>query len=135
MILVFRYVPLRLCTGRATNRESWYIQELARKTFEEIWITPFYGHMGEEDTDAAAQFQTEISPQMKLIVNERVAVIVKVVQKEVMLTVLHDVIKSLLHPETKNCLMNFRVCKTMVGSMCDDLLDRQGDSDKVSDIL
>lgn len=110
------------------------IQELARKTFEEIWITPFYGHMGDQDTDAAAQAQTEISPQMKLIVNERVAVIVKVVQKEVMLTVLHDVIKSLLHPETKNCFMNFRVCKTMVGSMCDDLLDRQGDSDKVSDI-
>lgn len=90
--------------------------------------------MGEEETDAAAQVQTEISPQMKLIVNERVAVIVKVVQKEVMLTVLHDVIKSLLHPETKNCSMNFRVCKTMVGSMCDDLLDRQGDSDKVSDL-
>lgn len=87
--------------------------------------------MGEEDTETAQQVQTEISPQMKLIVNERVAVIVKVVQKEVMLTVLHDVIKSLLHPETKNCSMNFRVCKTMVGSMCDDLLDRQGDSDKV----
>lgn len=31
----------------------------------------------------------------------------------------------------KNSSRNFRVCKTMVGSMFDDLLDRQGDSDKV----
>ena len=49
--------------------------------------------MGVEDTENQ-QNQTDISPQLKLVVNERVAVIIKVVQKEVMQVVLHDVIKS-----------------------------------------
>ncbi|KAL7266770.1 Sister chromatid cohesion protein 2 [Rhizina undulata] len=101
------------------------VSELARKSFEEIWITPFHGHVNEGEEQ-----ETEITPKMKLIVNERVSVIVKVSQREALQGVLLEVFKSLLHQETKNAPMNYKVCKAMVGSMCDDLLDRQGDSEK-----
>jgi len=50
--------------------------------------------MGAEDTENQQSQTADISPRLKLVVNERVAVIIKVVQKEVMQVVLHDVIKS-----------------------------------------
>jgi len=66
------------------------VAEQARKTFEEIWIAPFYSLIPEDESDAPV----DISPQMKLVASERVAVIIQVVQKEIMLSALHDVIKS-----------------------------------------
>lgn len=68
------------------------VAEQAKKTFEEIWIAPFYSLIS--DSDDKDETPIDISPQMKLVANERVAVIVKVVQKDVMLSALHDVIKS-----------------------------------------
>lgn len=68
------------------------VAEQAKKTFEEIWIAPFYSLIG--DSDDKGETPVDISPQMKLVANERVAVIVKVVQKDIMLSALHDVIKS-----------------------------------------
>jgi len=67
--------------------------------------------MGVEDTENQQNQTADISPQLKLVVNERVAVIIKVVQKEVMQMVLHDVIKSVslentnpFYPNTKSGL-------------------------------
>ncbi|KAI5849206.1 sister chromatid cohesion C-terminus-domain-containing protein [Tricharina praecox] len=102
------------------------VAEQARKTFEEIWIAPFYSLIPEDESDAPV----DITPQMKLVASERVAVIIQVVQKEIMLSALHDVIKSLLQQDGKNSEQNYRVCKRMIGSMFDDLLNLQGDSDK-----
>lgn len=68
------------------------VAEQAKKTFEEIWIAPFYSLIGDNEDEEKAP--SDISPQMKLVANERVAVIIKVVQKEAMLSALHDVIKS-----------------------------------------
>jgi cohesin loading factor subunit SCC2 len=67
------------------------VAEQAKKTFEEIWIAPFYTLIGDDETDNTS---VDISPQMKLIANERVSVIVKIVQKDIILSALHDVIKS-----------------------------------------
>ncbi|KAA8908380.1 sister chromatid cohesion C-terminus-domain-containing protein [Sphaerosporella brunnea] len=103
------------------------VAEQAKKTFEEIWIAPFYSLIGDDETDDAP---VDISPQLKLIANERVSVIVKIVQKDIILSALHDVIKSLLQQDNKNSSRNFRVCKTMVGSMFDDLLDQSDESAK-----
>lgn len=71
------------------------VAELARKTFEDIWITPFYHLVGDVDDD---RLNTDMAPKTKLLVNEKVAVIVKVVQKENMLATMHDVIKSVRFP-------------------------------------
>lgn len=68
------------------------VAEQAKRTFEEIWVAPFYSLIG--DSDDRGEAPVDISPQMKLVANERVAVIVKVVQKDIMLAALHDVIKS-----------------------------------------
>jgi cohesin loading factor subunit SCC2 len=65
------------------------VAEQAKKIFEEIWIAPFRSLIGE-----GGETPVEISPQMKLVSNERVAVIVKVVQKDILLAALLDVIKS-----------------------------------------
>ncbi|KAF8252145.1 ARM repeat-containing protein [Wilcoxina mikolae CBS 423.85] len=105
------------------------VAEQAKRTFEEIWIAPFYSLIG--DSDDRYEAPVDISPQMKIVANERVSVIVKVVQKDIMLAALHDVIKSLLQQDNnKNSGRNFRVCQTMVASMFEDLLDHQGESDK-----
>jgi len=70
------------------------VAEQARKTFEEIWIAPFYSLIPEDESDSPV----DITPQMKLVASERVAVIIQVVQKEIMLSALHDVIKSVSSP-------------------------------------
>ncbi|KAI5785189.1 sister chromatid cohesion C-terminus-domain-containing protein [Pyronema domesticum] len=103
------------------------VAEQAKRTFEEIWMAPFYTLIGDsEDRDEPP---VDITPQLKLVANERVSVIVKVAQKDVML----DVFKSLLHQDNanKNSGKNFRVCQTIVSSMFEDLLDQQAEVDKV----
>jgi cohesin loading factor subunit SCC2 len=49
--------------------------------------------MGTDEVDTV-QAPTEISPQLKTVLNERVAVIIKLVHKDIMLKILHDVFKS-----------------------------------------
>jgi cohesin loading factor subunit SCC2 len=68
------------------------VAEQAKKTFEEIWIAPFYSLIGEDDESEKAA--VEISPQMKLVANERVSVIVKIVQRDATQAALLDVVKS-----------------------------------------
>ena len=68
------------------------VADQAKKTFEEIWVAPFYAHLNEHDDDE--RVTAEISPQLKLIANERVNIIVRVVQKDATLLALHEVIKS-----------------------------------------
>ncbi|KAF8463496.1 sister chromatid cohesion C-terminus-domain-containing protein [Kalaharituber pfeilii] len=108
------------------------VAELARKTFEEIWITPLYPYV--ENTD-----EKEISPKAKQLVNERLSIMIKVIHgtgndrglDNFTLSILQNLIQSLLAKDVKNLEVNLRVCKAMVGSMFDDLLDRQSDTDKV----
>lgn len=42
-----------------------------------------------------------------------------------------DGMTQLLHPDNKNSVKNFHVCRTMVGSMFDDLLNKGGDENRV----
>ena len=48
------------------------LKDLARKTFEEIWIAPLYPYV--EDGEGK-----EISPKAKQMVNERLSIMIKVI--------------------------------------------------------
>ncbi|KAI5785554.1 sister chromatid cohesion C-terminus-domain-containing protein [Peziza echinospora] len=107
------------------------VSELARKTFEEIWIAPLYPYV--EDANGA-----EMPPKAKQMVNERLSIMIKVIHSTggdrtldtYTLSILQNLIQSLLAKDVKNLDANLRVCKAMVKSMFDDLLDRQGDAEK-----
>ncbi|KAF8421237.1 sister chromatid cohesion C-terminus-domain-containing protein [Tirmania nivea] len=108
------------------------VSELARKTFEEIWIAPLYPYV--EDGEGK-----EMPPKAKQMVNERLSIMIKVIHStgsdraldNFTLSILQNLIQSLLAKDCRNLDVNLRVCKSMVASMFDDLLDRQSDTDKV----
>ncbi|KAH0560003.1 hypothetical protein GP486_003475 [Trichoglossum hirsutum] len=97
------------------------VVDLARQTFEEIWISPFYRPPGE----------TEETAQYKLAITEGVAIIVKTVQRgDGVSPVLDGLLQTILSNDSKNNAANFRVCKSMVAAMFDDILDGQEEPDK-----
>jgi cohesin loading factor subunit SCC2 len=97
------------------------VSDLARQTFEEIWISPFYRPAG----------VTEETAQYKLAITEGVAIIVKTVQRgDSVSPVLDGLLQTILSNDSKNNAANFRVCKSMVAAMFDDILDGQEEPDK-----
>ncbi|KAH0547733.1 hypothetical protein FGG08_000224 [Glutinoglossum americanum] len=97
------------------------VSDLARQTFEEIWISPFYRPAGASEETA----------QYKLAITEGVAIIVKTVQRgDSVSPVLDGLLQTILSNDSKNNAANFRVCKSMVAAMFDDILDGQEEPDK-----
>ncbi|KAF2143638.1 uncharacterized protein K452DRAFT_307032 [Aplosporella prunicola CBS 121167] len=86
------------------------VSDLARTTFEEIWIAPFYG-----SSDDAAH---------KLRLQNQVSLIIKTVQRgESVLSVLDILLQNVLSSDSKNNAANFNVCKNMVALMFDGVVD------------
>jgi cohesin loading factor subunit SCC2 len=90
------------------------VQELARQTIEEVWMSPFY--QPTSSSDAPAQF--------KLAMADHVALMVKTVQRGGSVsTVLDKVLQNMLSDDAKFTAANFKVCKTLVATMFDTIID------------
>ncbi|KAL3467408.1 sister chromatid cohesion C-terminus-domain-containing protein [Aspergillus heterothallicus] len=87
---------------------------LARQTFEEIWLTPFH-----ELVDSAQD-----APKLKVGLAERVTLFVNLVQRsETALETLGTCLRKLLSDSSKSSAANFKVCKAMVSTMFEKLIE------------
>jgi len=90
------------------------VQELARQTIEEVWMSPFYQSTTSENTSA----------QFKLAMEEHVALMVKTVQRgSGVAAVMDKVLQNMLSNDSKLASANFRVCKALVATMFETIID------------
>ncbi|KAE8354628.1 sister chromatid cohesion C-terminus-domain-containing protein [Aspergillus coremiiformis] len=90
------------------------VSTLARQTFEEIWLAPFY-----ELIDSAQD-----GPKLKVGLGERVTLFVSLVQRsENALETLGGCLKKTLSDSSKSSPLNFKVCKAMVSTMFEKLVE------------
>jgi cohesin loading factor subunit SCC2 len=90
------------------------VQELARQTIEEVWMSPFYQQTSTENSSA----------QFKLSMADHVALMIKTVQRgSGVATVLDKVLQGMLSNESKLAAANFRVCKALVAAMFETIID------------
>ncbi|KAI9745699.1 MAG: Sister chromatid cohesion protein 2 [Claussenomyces sp. TS43310] len=87
------------------------VQELARQTMEDIWMAPFYLPVSVDD----------LSVQYRLSITNHVRLMINTVKRNSGAAVLDKVLQSML--STKLAAANFRVCKTLVATMFDSILD------------
>jgi cohesin loading factor subunit SCC2 len=98
---------------RVTDHDEG-VQELARLTIEEVWMSPFYQPTSAEDSSA----------QFKLAIADHVALMVKTVQRgSGVATVLDKVLQNMLSDDSKSAAANFRVCKVLVATMFETIID------------
>lgn len=96
------------------------VATLARQTFEEIWLTPFH-----ELIDSAQD-----ALKLKIGLAERVTLFVHLVQRsETALEALGTCLKKLLSDSPKSSL-NFKVCKAMVATMFEKMIEGNEASQK-----
>ncbi|KAE8166382.1 sister chromatid cohesion C-terminus-domain-containing protein [Aspergillus tamarii] len=90
------------------------VSTLARQTFEEIWLAPFY-----EFVDSAQD-----GPKLKVGLGERVTLFVSLVQRsETALETLGGCLRKILSDSSKSSTSNFKVCKAMVSTMFEKLVE------------
>ncbi|KAG4442368.1 hypothetical protein IFR05_002146 [Cadophora sp. M221] len=90
------------------------VQDLARQMIEEVWMSPFYQSTTSDNTSA----------QFKLAMSDHVALMVKTVQRgSGVAAVLDKVLQNMLSPEAKLSGANFRVCKALVATMFETIID------------
>jgi cohesin loading factor subunit SCC2 len=94
------------------------VQELARQTIEEVWMSPFYQPTSSDN--ASAQF--------KLAMTDHVALMIKTVQRSSGVSaVLDKVLQNMLSNDSKFAAANFRVCKALVATMFETIIDNSAD--------
>ncbi|PYI25043.1 sister chromatid cohesion protein SCC2/Nipped-B [Aspergillus indologenus CBS 114.80] len=97
------------------------VATLARQTFEEIWLTPFH------DLIDSAQDNS----MLKVGLGERVTLIVDLVQRsDTALETLGNCLRKIMADTSKSAPLNFKVCKAMVSTMFERLVE---DSDSGKD--
>jgi cohesin loading factor subunit SCC2 len=90
------------------------VQELARQTIEEVWMSPFYQSTTSDNTSA----------QFKLAMVDHVTLMVKTVQRGAgVSTVLDKILQNMLSNDSKFAAANFRVCKALVATMFETIID------------
>ncbi len=90
------------------------VTELARQTFEEIWMSPFWTF-----TDLASA-----SVQNKISLQEQVYLIVRIANRgDGMRAVLVQILKDVLSTNSKNATANFEVCKSFVATALEVTID------------
>lgn len=90
------------------------VQELARQTIEEVWMSPFYQPTSISDTSA----------QFRLGMADHVALMVKTVQRgSGVSSVLDKVLRNMLSKDSKNSAANSKVCKALVATMFETIID------------
>lgn len=90
------------------------VSEIARQTFEDIWITPFMTLP--ELKDATAHDKIRMKDQVSLIVQTAQ-------RSEEMRTVLQQLLAQMLADGSKFAESNFRVCKSFVATSFEMILD------------
>ncbi|EAW11231.1 putative sister chromatid cohesion protein Mis4 [Aspergillus clavatus NRRL 1] len=97
------------------------VSSLARQTFEEIWLAPFH-----ELIDSAQD-----GSKLKVGLGERVTLIVNLVQRsETALETLGGCLRKILSESSKTAALNFKVCKAMVATMFEKLVEDNESSGK-----
>ena len=98
---------------RVTDQDE-SVQELARQTIEEMWMSPFYQPTSSNDPSA----------QFKLAMADHVALMVKTVQRGGSVsTVLDRVLQTMLSEDAKFAAANFKVCKALVATMFETIIE------------
>ncbi|PBP25600.1 AT hook domain-containing protein [Diplocarpon rosae] len=90
------------------------VQDLASQMIEEVWMSPFY------------QFTTSVntSAEFKVAMGDHVALMVKTVQRgSGVAAVLDKVLQNMLAADAKLSAANFRVCKALVATMFETIID------------
>ncbi|KAI2790334.1 hypothetical protein POX_d05844 [Penicillium oxalicum] len=87
---------------------------LARQTFEEIWLVPFH-----DSIDSVPD-----GPKLKMALGEQVALIISLVERsETALESLGTCVSAVLSSKSKSSSLNFKVCKSMVSTMFQRLVE------------
>ncbi|KAL1311785.1 hypothetical protein AAFC00_001869 [Neodothiora populina] len=92
------------------------VVDLARHTFEDIWMSPFYAASGSSGANVDATIR----------LHEQAALIVNIVNKksDSSENVLAELVQGVLSPEkSKNAKDNFSVCRQMVKTMFEAIID------------
>ncbi|KAG9541481.1 hypothetical protein KCU79_g18536, partial [Aureobasidium melanogenum] len=100
--------------NRVTDTDE-SIVELARHTFEDIWMTPFHS-ISDSDTD---------SIKKKLRLREQTSLVINIVKRKTDTTeaVLPELLQQILSEKSKAAKANTVVCKEMVKLMFDAIID------------
>ena len=107
---------------RVTDQDE-SVQELARQTIEEVWMSPFYQSTSSNNTSA----------QFKLAMADHVALMVKTVQRGGSVsTVLDKVLQSILSNNARLAAANFKVCKSLVAIMFETIIDNSTQDGKTA---
>lgn len=104
------------------------VQTIARQTIEEIWMAPFYLPVSADDT--SVQYRLSVANHAKLMIGT--------VKRSIGSTVLDKVLQDIISKESSQPVANLRVCKTLVATMFDNILDPSatfGDSIEARDSL
>ncbi|CAG8055357.1 unnamed protein product [Penicillium olsonii] len=96
------------------------VAALARQTFEEIWLTPFH-----DSIDSTSD------PKLKMALGEQVTLIVGLAERsETALDSLSICLGAVLSDKSKSAALNFKVCKAMVATMFERLVEDSDGSRK-----
>ena len=90
------------------------VADLARQTFEDIWLSPFWNVP--ELADASAQTKMDLRQQLRLIVDT-------VRRGDKVAAVLVQLLKAILSKDAKNAASNLKVCKYLVATAFDMMID------------
>ncbi|KAJ5230348.1 hypothetical protein N7489_011056 [Penicillium chrysogenum] len=97
------------------------VASLARQTFEEIWLVPFH-----ESIDSSSE-----GPKLKIALGEQVGLIIGLTERsETALESLSVCLKGVLSDKSKSAALNFKVCKAMVSTMFQRLVEDSDGSSK-----
>jgi cohesin loading factor subunit SCC2 len=96
------------------------VAALARQTFEEIWLIPFHNSI-----------DSTSDPKLKMALEEQVILIVGLAERsETALDSLSICLKAVLSEKSKSASLNFKVCKAMVATMFQRLVEDSDGSSK-----
>ncbi|EQL31479.1 cohesin loading factor subunit SCC2 [Blastomyces dermatitidis ATCC 26199] len=107
---------------RITDVESSVVAQ-ARQILEEIWLGPFHHPIN----------VIQDSPQTKVSLGELVDLIVGSVEKsDAVVITLEKFVKSVLSDDTRSASANFKVCKAIVATMFERIIDHADSPNKPS---
>ena len=97
------------------------VAALACQIFEEIWLAPFHELI----------YSTQDGPRLKVGLEEQVTLIIDLVERsETALDTLGVCLRKVLSDKSKSALTNFKVCKAMVSTMFEQLVEDGDNSSK-----
>ena len=98
------------------------VSDLARQTFEDIWLSPYWTFPDLADASA----------QEKVALREQASLIVATVRRgEKVASVLVHLLKELLSNNARNSAGNFKVCKSLVATAFDMIIDNSEEPERL----